>query len=248
MVAKKSERQKSADKLMQFISKKAGRAIADYHLLKNGDKIIVAVSGGKDSLTLLKLLKYRQSFVPIKYDILAVYIDFGNCKIQSKALEKFCKNLGVKFCIKKVKLPKGKPGKNNNCFWCSWNRRKVLFQLARKNGCNKVALGHHLDDIVETVLLNLFYQGQISAMKPKQELFDGDITIIRPLAYVEEKEISNFVKSVDDFPYKTCTCQNAIDSKRVVVEKIIKELSQQCPQVKKNIFRSSKRIKKDYLL
>jgi len=237
-----------ANKLKYFISKKVGQAIADYSMLKDGDRIVVAVSGGKDSLTLLKMLKYRQTFVPIKFDILAVHIDLGYPCMHPKLLAKFFEKESIDYHIKKVDILKGKTRADITCFWCTWNRRKALFEVANEMGYNKVALGHHFDDVIETVLLNLFYQGQISAMKPVQELFEGKVTIIRPLAYVEEKEIIRFSRLSGDFPHEKCSCPNAVDSKRTMIEKVLKEVSRGCPHVKKNIFKSVKRIKKDYLL
>lgn len=239
---------KKADKLKYFLSKKVGRAIADYQMLQDGDKIVVAVSGGKDSITLLKMLKFRQSFVPISFKLLAVHIDLGYPCQHPKLLAKFFEQQGINYHIEKVDILKGKTRKDISCFWCSWNRRKALFEAASKRGFNKVALGHHFDDIIETVMLNLFYQGQISAMNPKQELFKGKITIIRPLAYVEEEEIRRFARVAKDFPHEKCSCPNSITSKRTAIEKIIKELEKDCPHIKKNIFKSVKRIKKDYLL
>jgi len=230
-----------------YISKRVGRAIMDYGMLSDGDKIAVAVSGGKDSLTLLRVLKDRQKFVPIKYEILAVHIDLGYPRSCAKKLETYFKKLGVKYHIEKVNVLKEAKRKDINCFWCSWNRRKALFKTAYRSGCTKVALGHHKDDIVETILLNLFFQGEISAMKPKQELFKGKIVIIRPLAYVEENMIRNFVKT-GSFPLYDCICPNAESSNRTRIGKMIKELEKVCPEVKTNIFRSLKRIKKDYLL
>ncbi len=239
---------KKENKLKYFLSKKVGQAIADYQMLAPGDRIVVAVSGGKDSVTLLKMLKFRQAFVPIKFDLLAVHIDLGYPCQHPKLLAKFFEKEGIDYHIEKVDILKGKTRKDISCFWCSWNRRKALFEVAAKNGFNKVALGHHFDDIIETILLNLFYQGQISAMSPKQELFKGKITIIRPLAYVEEEEIRKFAKYNNDFPHEKCSCPNSITSKRTTIENLIKELEKGCPQIKKNIFNSVKRIKMDYLL
>lgn len=230
-----------------YISKCIGRAIIDYKMLDDGDKVAVAVSGGKDSLTLLKVLNDRKSFVPIKYELLAVHIDLGYPCHQPQILAEYFKKLGIKYHIEKVDILKGKTRKDISCFWCSWNRRKALFEAADRFGCNKVALGHHKDDIVETILLNLFFHGEISTMSPKQELFKGKIIIIRPLTYVEEGMIIRFAKAAG-FPHQKCTCPNSLVSKRTKMEGIIKDLKKICPEVKTNIFKSVKRIKQDYLL
>jgi tRNA 2-thiocytidine biosynthesis protein TtcA len=219
----------------------------DYKMLSDGDKIAVAVSGGKDSLTLLRLLHDRKKFVPVKYDILAVHIDLGYPRSCARKLERYFKKIGVKYHIEKVDELKKIKRKDITCFWCSWNRRKALFGVADRFSCSKVALGHHKDDIIETILLNLFFQGEISAMSPKQELFKGKIMLIRPLAYVEEYMIKRFVRE-QKIPHETCTCPNAIISNRAKMAKIIRDIKKINPDVKTNIFRSVKRIKKDYLL
>ena len=230
-----------------YISKRVGKAIIDYDMLCEGDKIAVAVSGGKDSLTLLRVLNDRRQFVPIKYDVLAVHIDLGYPRSCARRLSAYFKKQGINYHIEKVDILKETKRKDISCFWCSWNRRKALFGAANGLGCTKVALGHHKDDIIETVLLNLFFQGEISAMSPKQELFKGKITLIRPLAYVEEKMIERFAKEAK-LPHETCACPNSITSNRTKMAGIINELKKTCPDVKTNIFRSVKRIKKDYLL
>jgi tRNA 2-thiocytidine biosynthesis protein TtcA len=230
-----------------YISKGMGKAIMDYKMIAPGDKILVAVSGGKDSLTLLRVLNDRKKFVPVKYDLLAVHVDMGYPCQHPKILAEYFKKTGIDYHIEKIDILKGKSRKDISCFWCSWNRRKALFETAVRLGATKVALGHHMDDIVETVLLNLFFRGEISAMCPKQELFKGKITIIRPLAYVEEDLIRKFAKELD-FPHHKCACPNSITSKRTKVENIIKDLEEISPDIKKNIFRSVKRVKQDYLL
>jgi len=230
-----------------YISKRVGKAIMDYKMIADGDKIIVAVSGGKDSLTLLRVLADRRSFVPIKYDVIAVHIDSGYPKSCAKPLEKHFKSLGVKYCIEKDDALKKTKPKDINCFWCSWNRRRALFTVANRLGCKKVALGHHKDDIIETTLLNLFFQGEISTMCPKQSLFNGKIVLIRPLAYVEEDMIKRFAKE-QNLLHQTCICPQSIISNRSKMGQIIKDLKKICPDVKTNIFRSIKRIKQDYLL
>ncbi len=230
-----------------YISKRMGRAIMDYQMLADGDKIAVAVSGGKDSLTLLRLLLDRKVFVPIKYDVIAIHIDMGYPKSISGKLEKYFKKLNVKYQIIKSDTLKKTEKSKINCFWCSWNRRKELFIAANKLGCTKIALGHHMDDIIETVLLNLFFQGEISSMVPKQELFKGKITLIRPLAYVEERLIERFAREAK-LGHDTCVCPRSVTSNRNRVGRIIRSLEKVCPDIKKNIFRSVKRVKQDYLL
>jgi tRNA 2-thiocytidine biosynthesis protein TtcA len=230
-----------------YLSKKVGKAITDYRMLSEGDRIAVAVSGGVDSLTMLKILNDRRSFVPIKYETLAVHIDLGYRCIHPKILSDYFERNGYKYHIERVDILKGTTRKNISCFWCSWNRRKTIFEVAAKNNCNKVALGHHKDDIIQTILLNLFFHGEISAMSPRQELFEGRLTIIRPLAYVEKREITRFAKSTN-FPCPKCKCPNSAISNRTRIAKIINDLRRVCPEVKTNIFRSTKRIKKEYLL
>jgi tRNA 2-thiocytidine biosynthesis protein TtcA len=231
-----------------FISKKTGKAITDYHMIDDGDTVLVAVSGGKDSLTLLRVLEARRRFVPIHYELLAVYVDSGYPRSFAKGIAAYCKKLGVPVHIEKIDLRTAiKKKKGINCFWCSWNRRKALFEAADRFGCKRVALGHHKDDIVQTILLNLFFHGEISGMCPVQEMFGGKFSIIRPLAYVEERLIRKFAREVD-LPVQECNCPHARVSTRAEVARIIARLERTYPEVKTNIFRSLQRIKKDYLL
>ena len=234
-------------KLGVSISKKVGRAIMDYKMLEDGDRILVAVSGGKDSLTLLKILDDRRAFVPIKYEIIAVHVDMGYKCIHPKIIRKYFKDQGYGHHIEKINILKETPREKITCFWCSWNRRKALFQAAEKLGCGKIALGHHKDDIVQTFLLNLFFQGEISAMNPNQELFEGKINIIRPLAYIEEKETERFSKE-NKFPVPHCRCPNANTNKRKQVAKLLKQVERMSPNFKTNVFKSLGRIKREYLL
>lgn len=243
----KAFRKTQANRLNQVqkaISKKAGRAICDYRMIQDKDRILVGISGGKDSLTLLKILWDRRKFVPVHYDIVAVHVDLGFSGQQIKQLEDFLNRSGYPFYITRKNIPLER---GLNCFWCSWNRRRVLFEEAKKQGCNKIALGHHKDDIIETILMNLFFEGEISAMGPRQELFKGELFIIRPLAYVEEHEIARFAR-LARLPVCSCDCPHAGKTQRGEMKKLIAHLEKTAPGVKTNIFRSMQRIKTDYLL
>jgi len=230
-----------------YISTRIGRAIADYGLIEDRDKILVAVSGGKDSLTLLKLLNERRKWAPVKYELIAMHVetDFscGGC-VHTKVLKKFFEEAGVKYYFKKIKVLD--KNKKTSCFWCSWNRRKAIFLAAEKFGCNKVALGHHKDDIIETLLLNIFYHGEFAAMNPRQELFKGKLTIIRPLCHVEEEKLRKFAKE-SGFPPQMCRCPNADTSKRRMMKEFVQKVEKGCRHVKTNIFRSVSRVKEEYI-
>lgn len=229
-----------------YISKKVGKAINDYDLICDADRIIVGVSGGKDSLCLLKVLRDRLSYVPIKYSLLAVHVDFGFHKALTKKLVKYFETEGFEYRIEKSDVLLKTPRLKINCFWCSWSRRKILFEIARKLGIKKIALAHHKDDIIQTTLLNFLFQGKISTMCPKQELFGGQRVIIRPFCYVQEKDIKALAKELK-LLWPGCKCQNQKNSKRSFVRNLIKEAERLSPNVKTNIFRSLTRIKTDYL-
>jgi tRNA 2-thiocytidine biosynthesis protein TtcA len=233
--------------LERTVSKKVGRAIADYDMIRDADRILVAVSGGKDSLALLKILRDRAAFVPIKYSLLALHVDLGYGCVRQETLKNLLREWGHSLEIKKVDISKGKPRAEITCFWCSWSRRKAIFNTARQMGCNKIAFGHHKDDIVQTVLMNLLFEGQVSAMSPRQEMFKGKVSLIRPLAYVEEKETQE-LSDLYGFPVSHCACPQGAVSKRALVRDFINGLEGSCPSVKTNIFKGIKRIKKDYLL
>jgi tRNA 2-thiocytidine biosynthesis protein TtcA len=230
-----------------YISTRVGHAIADYKLIEDKDKILVAVSGGKDSLSLLKLLNERKKWAPVKYELIAMHVesDYGcGPKGYKDRLKKFFKDNGIKYRFETIKITESKRGVS--CFWCSWNRRKALFLAADKLGCNKIALGHHKDDIIETLLLNIFYRGEFAAMNPRQELFGGKLIIIRPLCHVEEKSLRRFAKE-SRFPVQTCVCPSAEMSKRRMMKKFIAKIEKDCKYVKTNVFRSISRVKEEYI-
>ena len=231
-----------------YISKKIGKAIADYNLIEDKDRILVAVSGGKDSFALLELLNERKKWAPVNYELIAFHVeaDYGcSSAAQTRKLKNFFEEKGISYRVKKIRIAKSK-SKKSPCFWCSWNRRKALFAAADKLHCNKVALGHHKDDIIETLLLNIFYQGEFSAMNPRQELFKGKVVLIRPLCYVEEHSLTRFAKEMR-FSTTLHKCPSAETTKRRLMKGIINKIEKECPHVKKNIFSSMARVNKEYI-
>ncbi|OGP78630.1 MAG: tRNA 2-thiocytidine(32) synthetase TtcA [Deltaproteobacteria bacterium RBG_16_49_23] len=227
-----------------------GKAIHRYGMIQDGDRILVGVSGGKDSLTLLTLLSERAKRVPIHYELLAVHVDLGFQSSGADMLTEFFEAKKIAYHIEPTRiaeLANGPDNRENPCFLCSWERRKRVFSLAQRFGCNKIAFGHHKDDIIETFLLNIFYSAEISAMLPLQTLFKGKITLIRPLALIEEKKIERFAKEMG-LPYFPCGCPASGKSKRKKVKELLTVLDKENRQVKGNIFRSLSNIKMEYLL
>ncbi len=233
--------------LGRHLSRKMGRAIGDYDMIHDGDRILVAVSGGKDSLTLLKILTERQAFVPVDYTLIPAHVDLGYACADVEALKEYLRGQGHELLVRRDEILKETDEARINCFWCAWNRRKVLFQWARELGCQKIALGHHRDDIAETILMNLLFNGEISAMVPHQKMFDGEISIIRPLAYAHEDEIRRYAAS-SGFPALGGSCPNASISQRAFVKEWIRAAERVAPGAKSNICRSLERVKTDYLL
>jgi len=227
-----------------------GKAIHRYGLIQDGDRIIVGVSGGKDSLTLLHLLQERRKRVPIDYELVPVHIDLGFDSERAEILKNFFEAQGLSYHIEFTDIGKranSPENRENPCFLCSWERRKRIFHLAHRLQCNKIALGHHKDDIIETLLLNIFYSAEISTMLPVQTLFKGKITLIRPLALIEEKKIERFAREMG-LPFGPSGCPSSGKTKRKEVKELIEALERKNRRVKGNIFRSLSNIKLDYML
>ena len=230
-------------------SRRAGKAIGDYQMIQSGDKIMVAVSGGKDSISLLHILRHRQQISPVNFEVMAVHVDFEFADFNPAQLITYLEREGFPYIIEKVDTLKGEKWEEIDCFWWSKNRRKALFMLADKLGFNKIAFGHHMDDIAETILLNQFYRGEIGAMKPKQELFDGKLTLIRPLCYEREEHMRILAEKLNIQSIGgQSKCANDDTSHRMIIKKMLRVMEQDNPSIVKNIFNSLKNIRQEYLL
>jgi tRNA 2-thiocytidine biosynthesis protein TtcA len=219
-------------------------------MISDGDRVLVGLSGGIDSLTLMWTLSERLKRIRVKYELYAVYIDPGfECGI-GEQLTDYCKSAGYRFTVEYTDFgvkAHSEENRENPCFLCAWERRKRLFSIAETLGCSKVALGHNKDDIIETLFMNICYAGDISTMVPAQTFFNGKFTLIRPLAYVEKDTIRQFAIE-QGFPEFTNPCPSATNSKRQYIKGMLGQLYQSNNKIKGNIFRSLSHVKKDYLL
>jgi tRNA 2-thiocytidine biosynthesis protein TtcA len=239
-----------ANKLYKTLKRNIGKALRHYQMIADGDRIMVGLSGGKDSLTLMWFLKDLQERVPIEFDLSAVYIDPGFEGGYGEQLGRYCRQMGYSFRVEYTDhgpLAHSSQNRENPCFLCARMRRKRLFEVAAEQGCRKLALGHHKDDIIETLFLNIFYSGEISTMVPAQSLFKERFTVIRPLAYVEESAIRTFANR-SKFPVFKTNCPSAGSSKRQAVKALLNQLYRTNCKIKGNIFRSMSHVNTEYLL
>ncbi|OQX88004.1 MAG: hypothetical protein B6D55_01575 [Candidatus Omnitrophica bacterium 4484_70.2] len=239
----KRQRDKIICSKFKSLVKQFGKAVVDYKMLEPQDRVLVGLSGGKDSLSCLHLLDYHRRHAPFKYQIFVCFIDIGFEERQINLLQEHLKFYGFKYVMKKMDILKDK---TVNCFWCSWNRRKILFQTCEELGCNKLVLGHNLDDIIQTTLLNIFFHGEISTASPNLEFFGGKVSLIRPLCLIEERNLDRFSKILN-FPLIDFKCLQKDNSCRNLIKKTIANISSKYPYIKKNIFYSLHRIKERYL-
>ena len=218
-------------------------------MIQDGDKIVVGLSGGKDSLTLLHVLRERQKRIPVKYHIFPVYIDPGFEKSYAESLQRYCSEMGFELIFEITDhgpLAHSSYNRHNPCFLCSRLRRQRLFEIARDLGSYKVALGHSKDDIIETLFMNMLYAGHISTMVPKQSIFNEGFHIIRPLSFVDEGNITLFSKQMK-FPIFANECPSSKKSKRSEIKDVLSDLYRLSPNVKGNIFRSMSQVRTEYL-
>ncbi len=247
---KKTE--KNSSKLLpEKINRRIGQAFHDYSMLDDGDNVLVAVSGGVDSLVLAWLLQSWQKKAPIRYSVRAVNIDNGfwipGCGEEKPAVKigRELARLGVQFTVEQAR--ESFEIKERTCFLCARSRRSQLFEYARNHGFNKIALGHHKDDLVETLFLNLLYSGNISTMVPRQELFGGKLSIIRPLAYVEKDEVWQIAEKLALNPIENL-CPLAGGTRRENVREILAGIYKHEPGAKGSIFAAMSNVRKGYLL
>ena len=227
-----------------------GRAMHDYAMLADHDRVMVAVSGGVDSLVLVNILKHWQLKAPIRYELLAVHLDMGFGTDEPELISKQLDRLGVDYLLEKTDIgPKAlavEAGRSG-CFHCARQRRNRLFELAQERNCSKIAMGHHKEDIIETFFINMMYGGKLSTMVPRQDLFGGQLSLIRPMAYLEKKAIKEAGREWGIEPVAN-PCPLSTKSKRQQVRDLLESIYQEDEAIKSTIFSSLANIKPDYLL
>lgn len=231
---------KAAEKLFHQIKRQTGKAIGEFNLIEEGDRILVGVSGGKDSYVLLHILEALRIRAPIKFELIAVNIDSGFPGYQKETIEQHLKQHHFHYAMAQTnsyqiieeKLKSG----TSYCAFCARLRRGALYTQAEKYNCNKVALGHHLDDVIETLLLNQFYAGKLAAMSAKMVADNGKHTVIRPLIYVEESTIQAYSDAMD-FPIVNCSCPvvEEDEQKRFEMKQLIKALAEKIPEIRNSM-------------
>ncbi len=237
-------------RLSPRLNRKIGQAMHDYSMLDDGDRVMIGVSGGIDSLVLAWVLKMWQEKAPIRFELTAQVIDHGFWRYHEgevepaisvgKQLERFSIDYSVKPAWNISE-------ESRTCFKCARNRRSQLFELARERGVNKIALGHHKDDLIETFFLNILYSGNISTMVPRQMLFEGDLSIIRPLAYIEKREVVEISTELEFTPVSNF-CPLADDTNREKIRLLLDSLYREEPGVKRSIFAALANVRQEYLL
>lgn len=235
---------------MQTILTHMRKAVEDYNMIDEGDKIAVCLSGGKDSITMLKALKSLQRFYPKSFELIAISINPGFESFDINFLQKICDDLEIPLFVenshaKEIVFDIRK--EKNPCSLCANLRRGAINSIAIKEGCNKIALGHNQDDVLETFLLNLFYTGSIGTFSPVSYMSKSKMTLIRPLVYTPEKEIMRFVKR-NDINVMPKVCPMDGTSKREDIKKLIFTLSKDIPMIRANLFGSIQRNLDDWKL
>jgi tRNA 2-thiocytidine biosynthesis protein TtcA len=239
-------------KLEKRLCREVGRAIVDYQMIGEGDKVMVCVSGGKDSYAMLDILLKLQQRAPVRFELVAVNLDQKQPGFPAHVLPEYLRSVGVPFHIEtqdtysivKRVIPEGK----TMCSLCSRLRRGILYRVAEELGCTKIALGHHRDDILQTLFLNMFFASKLKGMPPKLASDDGKNVVIRPLAYVNEKDLIAWAQ-VRQFPIIPCTlCGSQDGLQRQVVGDMLREWDKRFPGRLENMFTALQNVVPSHLM
>ncbi|EWH12270.1 tRNA 2-thiocytidine biosynthesis protein TtcA [Catenovulum agarivorans DS-2] len=246
-----AKNQYNFNKLQKRLRRCVGKAIEDFNMIEDGDKVMVCLSGGKDSYTMLDILMFLRQRAPINFDIVAVNLDQKQPGFPEDVLPKYLQSIGVEYkiieedtySIVKEKIPEGK----TTCSLCSRLRRGILYKTAKALGATKIALGHHRDDILETLFLNMFYGGKLKGMPPKLISDNKEHIVIRPLAYCREKDISKY-SVIKEFPIIPCNlCGSQENLQRKVIKEMLQGWDKQHPGRLETMFNAVQNVSRSHL-
>lgn len=234
--------------LFRKVEDKVKKAIYEYGLINDGDCILIGLSGGKDSLALVDLLGRRSRIFHPRFEVIVTHIVMTNIPYRSDLdyLKSCADEHGLPFIVHETTFDASTDTRKSPCFLCSWTRRKALFDIAKQHGCNKIALGHHQDDILETLLMNMTHQGAIGTMPPRLKMKKFDMEIIRPMCLVEEKDLirmaawKGYRKQIKNCPYES-------GSSRSDMKEVLKQLEAINPEARYSLWSSMFNIQEDYL-
>ena len=233
---------------MERVLRMANKAMKEYEMLEDGDRVMIGLSGGKDSLALVEVLAVRQRIFKPKIEVLACHVSVENVPYQSDLdyLRDFCESRGVKFVHKTTCFEEDTKDGRGPCFLCAWNRRKTLFKTAEEYGCTKLALGHHKDDILETLLMNQIFQGAYATMPPVLRMAKFEMTIIRPLALLREAEIEALADA-HEYKKQIKNCPHEKVSNRPQVREILQRMEELNPNAASSLWGAMSNIQEEYL-
>ncbi len=231
------------------VETKVNKAIFSYNLISNGDRVLVGISGGKDSYSLLNLLISRKKKLPINFDIEACHVIATDMdyKVDMDFMKSYCDAHEIQLHLPEIAVEYNPNQRKPACFICSWKRRKVLFDLAKSRRCNKLALGHHLDDAVETLLLNMINHSSISSLPASLSMFGGRMHLIRPLILLTNADLQHYSNSIG-FPSEIQLCPFFDDTQRESIRKLVDDLSVFNKSARTNIFKSMGNIINEYIV
>lgn len=247
-MAERTEKEIEWIKLRKRIVKRFHKGCEEYGLLEDGDHILIGLSGGKDSLALVELLgEQAKVFVP-RIRVTAVHVSVENIGYKSDMdyLRSFCAQHGVELIHHVTRFDETTDYRKTHCFLCSWYRRKALFEVAKEIGCNKIALGHHKDDIVETLLMNLIFQGAFGTIAPKLQMDKFDMQMIRPLCLLEEKDLARYAE-LTGYRKQQKQCPYEHESHRADVKQLVTQLEAMNPNVRDSIWGAMHNVQEGYL-
>ena len=243
-----SEPERKRKKQFEKLSRKVGKTLQEYEMIEAGDRVLVGLSGGKDSMILLETLAHRKKHLPFDFELFAIHVSAAGIgyEMDTTYLQEFCEGLNIPLYLEEIEVDLSIDTKKSPCFICSWNRRKKIFEKTRKLDCNKVALGHHKDDAIQTVLLNMIYHGSISSLPQVLSMFDGRILLIRPLLQIPENELTYYA-NMRTFKKQEKSCPYEGTTKREEIKGLVRQLDKLYPNARRNIFSAMDNIYSEYL-